>query len=90
MYLRTIRDKYIQLYKEFITQLIIYEEAIRILVKGYLPILFITPLKLEEIFNTVKSTIQKTNPDYDIVIKRLHLYYDMKLVMFAIRHGKET
>ena len=24
------------------------------------------------------------NPDYDIVIKRLHLYYDMKLVPFRI------
>ena len=24
------------------------------------------------------------NPDYDIVIKRLHLYYDMKLVNFGI------
>ena len=23
------------------------------------------------------------NPDYDIVIKRLHLYYDMKLVTFG-------
>ena len=29
----------------------------------------------------------KTNPDYDIVIKRLHLYYNMKLVTFSIdRH----
>ena len=28
--------------------------------------------------------IHKTNPDYDIVIKRLHLYYDMKLVSFGI------
>ena len=25
-----------------------------------------------------------TNPDYDIVIKGLHLYYDMKLVTFGI------
>ena len=28
--------------------------------------------------------IWKTNPDYDKVIKRLHLYYDMKLVTFGI------
>ena len=26
----------------------------------------------------------KTNPDYNIVIKRLHLYYNMKLVTFGI------
>ena len=28
--------------------------------------------------------LTKTNPDYDIVIKRLHLHYDMKLVTFSI------
>ena len=28
--------------------------------------------------------LTKTNPDYDIVIKRLHLYYDIKLVTFGI------
>ena len=28
--------------------------------------------------------IRKTNPDYDLVIERLHLYYDMKLVIFGI------
>ena len=32
----------------------------------------------------VKETLIKSNPDYDIVIKRLHLYYDMKLVTFGI------
>ena len=28
--------------------------------------------------------IRKTNPIYDLVIDRLHLYYDMKLVTFGI------
>ena len=27
---------------------------------------------------------EKTNPDYDLVIKRLHLCYDMKLVTIGI------
>ena len=57
---------------------------IRILAKGYLPILLVTPLKLKEILALVKETLTKTNPDYDIVIKRLHLYYNMKLVTFCI------
>ena len=52
--------------------------------KGYLPISLITPLRLKEILTTVKQNLIKTNPDYDIVIKRLHLYYDMKLVTFGI------
>ena len=57
---------------------------VRILAKGYLPILFITTLKLQEILNSVKDTLTKTNPDYNIIIKRLHLYYNMKLVTFRI------
>ena len=30
----------------------------------------------------------KTKPDYDFIIKRLHLYYDMKLVTFGIDKDK--
>ena len=41
-------------------------------------------MKLQDILNEVKKTIQITNQDYNIVIKRLHLYYDMKLVTFGI------
>ena len=65
-----------------------YEEAIRILAKGYLPILLITPLKLKEIQDAVKTTIRKMNPDYDIITKRLHIYYDMKLVTSGIDINK--
>ena len=38
----------------------------------------------KKILGKVKKAIQIINPDYDIVIKRLHLYYDMKLVTFGI------
>ena len=34
------------------------------------------------------SLKQTTRPDYDIVIKRLHLYYDMKLVTFGIDRSR--
>ena len=52
--------------------------------KCYLPISLISPLELHEILKAVKETIQTTNPNYDIVIHRIHLYYDMKLVTFGI------
>ena len=84
LYLHMIKDKYIKIYNAFISQLRIYAKAVRILAKGYLPILHITPLKLQEILDSDKETLIKTNPAYDIVIKRLHLYYDMKLVTFGI------
>ena len=84
LYLHTIKEKYIAVYNEFITQLCIYAKAVRILAKGYLPVSLITLYKLQEIINSVKEMFIKSNPDYDIVIKRLHLYYDMKLVTFGI------
>ena len=88
LYLRTVQDKYIALYRELIAQLCIYTTSIRILAKGYLPILLITPSKLREILNDVKTAIRKTNPDYDLVIDRLHLYYDIQLVTFGIDKDK--
>ena len=56
----------------------IYSTSIRILAKGNLPISRITPVKLKEILSDVKVAIRKTNPDYDLVIDKLYLYYDMK------------
>ena len=88
-YLCTIKDKYIAIYNEFISQLRIYAMAVRILAKEYLPILLVTMLKLHQIIISVKESLIKTNPDYDIVIKRFHFYYDMKLVTFGIDQ-KET
>ena len=54
------------------------------LAKGYLPNTLITLTKLREILIEVKKTLQITNPDYDLVIDRLHLYYDMPLITFGI------
>ena len=54
---------YLQIYNEFISQLCIYAKAVRILVNGYLPISLGTPLKLQEILDSVKETLIKTNPD---------------------------
>ena len=58
LYLRTVQDKYMALYKELITQLCIFTTSIRILTKGYLHISLITPLKLTEILSEVKVTIR--------------------------------
>ena len=84
LYLCTIKEKCIAVYNEFITQLQIYAKAVRILANAYLPFSLIMPFKLQEILNLVKETLTKSNPDYDTVIKRLQLYYDMKLVTFGI------
>ena len=57
---------------------------IRVLSKGYLPIPFLSPSKLDVTLQKVREAVQIKNRDYDLVIKRLYLYYDMKLVTFGI------
>ena len=75
------------MYEKFIVELRSYSKAIRILSKGYLQIYIITP-KLEAILKQVQIAIAKTNQDYELVLNRLYLYYDMKLVMFGIDSQK--
>ena len=43
---------------------------------------------MKEILNTIRNTVRKTNPDYDLVIKRLNLHYDMKLVTLGMYRDK--
>ena len=52
--------------------------------KGCTPISLLTPSKLNLILQKVKQAVQIKNKDYDLVIKRLYLYYDMKLVTCGI------
>ena len=84
LYLRIIQDIYISLYRELITQLHTYVSAIRILAKGYLSNTLIKPNELQEILTEVKNLLHIFNPDYSLVLDRLHLYYDMQLITFSI------
>ena len=70
--------------ERFIAELKLYSRAKRVLSKGYLPISLLPPSKLEKILNEVGIAIAKSNKDYDLVLTRLYLYYDMKLVTFGI------
>ena len=71
LYIAMMREKYIRMYEQFISQLWIYANAIRVLLKGYLPISLLPPTKLQEMLKEVKKAIQISNLDYHIVIKRL-------------------
>ena len=83
LFLTTVQEKYVKMYERFIEELKLYSRAIRVLSKGYLPISLLPPSKLEKILNEVRIAIAK-NKDYDLVLARLYLYYDMKLVTFGI------
>ena len=84
LFLTTVREKYVK-----INQFKQYAQAIRVFSKGYLPISLLSPSKLNIILEKVKQTVQIKNKDYDLVIKRLYLYYDIKLVTFGIDDQRE-
>ena len=88
LFLRTVKEKYVRMYERFINELKSYSKAICILSKGYLPISLIPPSKLETILQQVKKALAKKNKNYDLVLNRLYLYYDMKLVMFGIDNDR--
>ena len=88
LFLTTVKEKYVRMYEKFINELKSYSKAIRILSKGYLPITLITPSKFEAILQQVQLAINKSNQDYEIVLNRLYLYYDMKWVTFGIDYQK--
>ena len=88
LFLRTINEKYVRMYERFINELKTYSKAICILSKGILPITVIPPSKLEAIVQQVKTALAKTKKNYDLVLNRLYLYYDMKLVTFGIDQDK--
>ena len=71
------------MYERFVKQLKEYAHAIRVLSKGYLPILILPPSKLAKILHEVVQVLSKTNKNYGLVLKGMYKYYDMKLVMFG-------
>ena len=84
LFLTTIREKYVKMYERFIEELKLYSKAITVLSKGYLPTSLLPPSKLEKILKEVRVAITKSNKDYNLVLTRLYLYYNMKLVTFGI------
>ena len=76
------------MYERFVNQLKEYSHAIRILLKGYLPISLLPPSKLAKILQEVKQVLLKTNKNYGPVIKGMYKYYDMKLVTFGIDRNR--
>ena len=46
LFLTTVREKYVKMYKRFIEQLKMHARAIKVLSKGYLPVSLLSPSRL--------------------------------------------
>ena len=84
LYLRTIKGKYIEIYNEFISQLPHICQGSQNFDKRLSTNFVHHTIKIARNSKFGQRDMTKTNPDYDILIKRLHLYYNMKLVTFRI------
>ena len=82
--LQDLQMKYMNTYKDSITNLYIYINAICIPSTCYLLISLTPQSQLNEMTTQVKEAVNTSNPEYGIVSNRLHLYCDMKLVIFGI------
>ena len=71
------------MYEKLIHRLEMYANAIRILSKGYLPISLFPQTKLENIQMKLRKPF-KLPIWIMILLLKLHLYYDMKLVTIGI------
>ena len=58
LFLTTVIEKYVKMYKRFLNQLKQYSQVIRVLSKGYLPITLLSPSKLNIILQKVKEAVQ--------------------------------
>ena len=56
---------------------------------GYLLINIIPLSDLNDMVTQVKEADIATYPEYDIVLKKLHSYYDMKLVTFGLGNDSD-
>ena len=84
LFLTTVRERYVKMYERFIEELKTYSKVIRILSKGYLPIHLLPPSRPQSILTELGKAITKSNKGYDLILTRLYIYYDMKLVTFGI------
>ena len=70
LFLTTVREKYVKMYKRFIEELKLYSKVIRVLSKGYLPISLLPPSKLEKILKEMRIAVVKSNKDYGLVLNQ--------------------
>ena len=83
LFLTTIREKYVKMYERFIEELKLYSQSNKSFIKRVFTHFIVTSIKIRKILE-VRIAIAKSNKDYDLVLTRLYLYYDMKLVTFGI------
>ena len=84
LYLNSLKEKYVRLHENLVTELRLLLRSIAILSKGYLPPQLFPPSTLSSLSQQAITMIKKQHPDYVLALPHITDYYDMRLVTFAM------
>ena len=84
MYIQAMRERYLRVPENLISELRLLLRSIAILSRGYLPPQLFSPTDIVRISQAALSMIKNKHPDYVLAIPQASSYYDMRLVTFGI------
>ena len=84
MYMQAMRERYLRVPENLISELRLLLRSIAILSRGYLPPQLFSPTDIVRISQAALSMIKNKHPDYVLAIPQVSSYYDMRLVTFGI------
>ena len=87
MYMQAMRERYLRVQENLISELRLLLRSIVILSRGYLPPQLFSPTDIVRISQAALSMIKNKHPDYVLAIPQASSYYDMRLVTFGIDEG---
>ena len=84
MYMQAMRERYLRVPENLISERRLLLRSIAILSRGYLPPQLFSPTDIVRISQAALSMIKNKHPDYVLAIPQASSYYDMRLVTFGI------
>ena len=84
MYMQAMRERYLRVPENLISELRLLLRSIAILSRGYLPPQLFSPTDIVRISQAALAMIKNKHPDYVLAIPQASSYYDMRLVTFGI------
>ena len=84
MYMQAMRERYLTVPENLISELRLLLRSIAILSRGYLPPQLFSHTDIVRISQAALSMIKNKHPDYVLAIPQASSYYDMRLVTFGI------
>ena len=84
MYTNAMKERYLRVPENLISELRLLLRSIAILSKGYLPPQLFSPTDIVKISQAALTMVKQAHPDYVLAISQASSYYDMRLVTFGV------